>query len=43
VKEVRSNGGLGGADVGLLALNSSIVTGAKNTGALAGIFVRVEN
>jgi signal transduction histidine kinase len=38
VKEVRSNGGLGGADVGLLQLNSSIVTGAKNTGALSNIF-----
>ena len=38
MKEVRSNEGLGGADVGLLQLNSSIVTGAKNTGALANIF-----
>ena len=38
MKEVRSNGGFGGADVGLLALNSSIVTGAKNTGALVNIF-----
>ena len=38
VKEIRSNGDLGGADVGLLQLNSSIVTGAKNTGALAHIF-----
>ncbi len=38
MKEVRSNGGLGGADVGLLQLNSSIVTGAKNTTALVNIF-----
>jgi two-component system chemotaxis sensor kinase CheA len=38
VKEVQSNEGFGGADVGLLQLNSSIVTGSKNTGALSDIF-----
>lgn len=38
MSEVRSNGGLGDTDVGLLQLNSSIVTGAKNTRALDNIF-----